>query len=558
MLLNLQVRDFALIDAISVDFAVGLTVLTGETGAGKSILVDAIALLLGDKGHAEDIRHGAEQAEISAEYGLSPEHPARQWLREQEIADEDICLLRRIIQRNGRSRAFINGRSVTNGQLKEFGETLVELLGQHAHQSLLQPERQLFLLDRFAGVETALSAVADRYRQWRQAAQRCAALQEQQGKQHEQEDWQRFLLTELEAADLQADEWENLRGEEQRLGAVEKLRENILAALARLDGEDTAAGRALAEAQRHVSAARVHDPRLADCDELLNSALIQTEEAITSLRAYATNLEADPERLESIAQRLQLLQDLQRKHHCDIAGLLTKLATLRQELLAREDLDATRSAAEHELAQARAAYRGDCAILSSARQQQQDALAQAVVAQIQQLGMPHAAIELRLDSHPETEKQWRDTGWDQVEIWITANPGHPAQPLAKVASGGELSRIGLALQVILAAPERIDTLIFDEVDVGIGGAVAERVGRLLRRLGARQQVLCVTHLAQVAAQGHQHLRVEKQVMNGQTLSAVRTLNRTERQQEIARMLGGIEISDAVTQAAAALLASTEL
>ncbi|MBU2766843.1 DNA repair protein RecN [Acidithiobacillus ferrivorans] len=558
MLLNLQVRDFALIDAISVDFAVGLTVLTGETGAGKSILVDAIALLLGDKGHAEDIRHGAEQAEINAEYGLSPEHPARQWLREQEIADEDICLLRRIIQRNGRSRAFINGRSVTNGQLKEFGETLVELLGQHAHQSLLQPERQLFLLDRFAGVETTLSAVADRYRQWRQAAQRCAELQEQQGKQHEQEDWQRFLLTELEAADLQADEWENLRGEEQRLGAVEKLRENILAAIARLDGEDTAAGRALAEAQRHVSAARAHDPRLADCDELLNSALIQTEEAITSLRAYATNLEADPERLESIAQRLQLLQDLQRKHHCDIAGLLTKLATLRQELLASEDLDAMRSAAEHELAQARAAYVGDCAILSNARQQQQDALAQAVVAQIQQLGMPHAAIELRLDSHPEAEKQWHDTGWDQVEIWITANPGHPAQPLAKVASGGELSRIGLALQVILAAPERIDTLIFDEVDVGIGGAVAERVGRLLRRLGARQQVLCVTHLAQVAAQGHQHLRVEKQVMNGQTLSAVRTLNRTERQQEIARMLGGIEISDAVTQAAAALLASTEL
>ncbi|MHB8266006.1 MAG: DNA repair protein RecN, partial [Acidithiobacillus ferrivorans] len=227
-------------------------------------------------------------------------------------------------------------------------------------------------------------------------------------------------------------------------------------------------------------------------------------------------------------------------------------------LLASENLDATRSAAEHELAQARAAYVGDCAILSNARQQQQDALAQAVVAQIQQLGMPHAAIELRLDSHPEAEKQWRDTGWDQVEIWITANPGHPAQPLAKVASGGELSRIGLALQVILAAPERIDTLIFDEVDVGIGGAVAERVGRLLRRLGARQQVLCVTHLAQVAAQGHQHLRVEKQVMNGQTLSAVRTLNRTERQQEIARMLGGIEISDAVTQAAAALLASTEL
>ena len=557
MLLNLQVRDFALIDTISIDFAAGLTVLTGETGAGKSILVDAIALLLGDKGHTEDIRHGAEQAEISAEYGLSPEHPARQWLREQEIEDEDICLLRRIIQRNGRSRAFINGRSVTNGQLKEFSETLVELLGQHAHQNLLQPERQLFLLDRFAGLETTLNTVADRHRQWRQAAQRYAALQEQQGKQHEQEDWQRFLLSELEAAGLQADEWENLRAEEQRLGAVEKLRDNVLAALTRLDGEDTAADRAIAEAQRHVSAARAHDPRLADCDELLNSALIQIEEAITSLRAYVTELEADPERLESIARRLQDLQDLQRKHHCDMAGLLAKLTSLRQELLGSENLAAARDTAEHELAKARTAYVEDCAILSNARQQQQDALAQAVVAQIQQLGMPHATIELRLYSHPEAEKQWRDTGWDQVEIWITANPGHPAQPLAKVASGGELSRIGLALQVILAAPERIDTLIFDEVDVGIGGAVAERVGRLLRRLGARQQVLCVTHLAQVAAQGHQHLRAEKQVINGQTLSEVRTLNGTERQQEIARMLGGIEISDAVTQAAAVLLASTQ-
>ncbi|MCL4526965.1 MAG: DNA repair protein RecN [Gammaproteobacteria bacterium] len=557
MLLNLQVRDFALIDAVSIDFAAGLTVLTGETGAGKSILVDAIALLLGDKGHAEDIRHGAEQAEINAEYGLGPEHPARRWLREQEIEDEDVCLLRRIIQRNGRSRAFINGRSVTNNQLREFSETLVELLGQHAHQSLLQPERQLFLLDRFAGLETTLNTVADRHRQWREAAQRCATLQEQQGRQHEQEDWQRFLLAELEAAGLQADEWENLRAEEQRLGAVEKLREDVLAALARLDGEDSAASRAIAEAQRHVHAARAHDSRLTDCDDLLNSAMIQTEEAITGLRAYATDLEADPERLESIAQRLQLLQDLQRKHHCDMAGLLAKRESLRRELLSSEDLDAARRAAERDLAQARAAYVEDCAALSDARRRQQDALAQAIIAQIQQLGMPHAAIELRLYSHPEAEKQWRDTGWDQVEIWITANPGHPAQPLARVASGGELSRIGLALQVILAAPERIDTLIFDEVDVGIGGAVAERVGRLLRRLGARQQVLCVTHLAQVAAQGHQHLRVEKQIVDGQTFSKVRALSDTDRRQEIARMLGGIEIHDAVTQAAAALLAGAE-
>ena len=557
MLLHLQVRDFALIDTVSVDFTAGLTVLTGETGAGKSILVDAIALLLGDKGHATDIRHGAEQAEISAEVALSPEHPARQWLRAQDIEADDVCLLRRTIQRNGRSRAFINGRGVTHGQLKDFGETLIELFGQHAHQNLLQPERQLYLLDRFAGLETALTAVADSHRQWRQSVQRYTVLQERQNRQHAQEDWQRFQLNELEVADLRIGEWEHLRSEEQRLGAVEKLRENVLAALAKLDGEDTAASRALAEAQRHVGIARAHDPRLGDCDELLDSARIQTEEAIASLRAYAEALEADPERLENIAQRLQLLQDLQRKHHCDMAGLLAKRESLRQELRGAEDLAAARSAAEHEMVAARAAYARHSEALSTARQQRRDALAQTIAAQIQQLGMPHATIEIRLSNHAGEEKHWRDTGWDRAEIWITANPGHPAQPLAKVASGGELSRIGLALQVILAAPERIDTLIFDEVDVGIGGAIAERVGRLLRRLGARQQVLCVTHLAQVAAQGHRHLRVEKQVIHGQTLSEIHVLDGTARQREIARMLGGIEVSEAATQAAAALLASTE-
>lgn len=557
MLLSLQVRDFALIDRISVDFNHGLTVLTGETGAGKSILVDAIALLLGDKGHAESIRHGAEQAEISAEYSLSPDHPARQWLREQEIDSDDTCLLRRVIQRNGRSRAFINGCSVTNTQLREFGENLIELLGQHEHQKLLQPDRQIALLDRFAALESLRTSVAEHYHSWRQAAQHCQTLQEQQGRQSEQEDWQRFLLQELDAAELQEDEWETLRAEEQRLGAVEKLREHLGTALQRLDGEEQSASRALAEAQRHVNTARLHDPQLSETEELLNTALIQTEEALANLGAYLTALEADPERLANIAQRLQQLQDLQRKHHCDMAGLIAKREALRQELQSSEDLDSARQAAEQRLNATRIAYKEQCQQLSHARRDQRENLAQAVVTQIQQLGMPHASVALHLDSHPDDEKHWRENGWDGVEIWITANPGHPAQPLAKVASGGELSRISLALQVILAAPERVDTLIFDEVDVGIGGAVAERVGRLLRRLGSRQQVLCVTHLAQVAAQGHQHLRVEKQVQDGQTLSAIRTLNPAERQQEIARMLGGIEISAAVSEAAAALLTGVD-
>ncbi|WP_215843779.1 DNA repair protein RecN [Acidithiobacillus montserratensis] len=558
MLLSLQVRNFALIDSVSIDLEPGLTVLTGETGAGKSLLVDAIALLLGDKGHADSIRHGAEQAEISAEYALDPEHEARHWLREQDMdSAEGICVLRRVIQRNGRSRAFINGSSVTLTQLRELGEHLIELLGQHEHQKLLHPDRQLALLDRFAGSTEILDQVADSHQQWRQQARRCEDLRTQQTHQNEQADWQRFQLQELEAAALQEEEWDSLRSEEQRLGAVEKLREHVQAALDRLEGEACPASRALAEAQRHLSVASQHDQYLQENAELLNGALIQTEESIASLHAYLADLEADPERLENIARRLQQLQDLQRKYHCDLAGLIDKRNTLRQELQGSEDLESQLRSAKEALLQAKTAYIAHSRALSSARQAQQQALAAAVAGQIRQLGMPHAEVELRLQSHPEDEKIWRSHGWDQAEIWITANPGHPPQPLAKVASGGELSRISLALQVILAAPERMDTLIFDEVDVGIGGAVAERVGRLLRRLGTRQQVLCVTHLAQVAAQGHQHLHIEKQIIDGQTLSNIQRLPESQRQLEIARMLGGIDLNAAVREAAATLLANVD-
>ncbi|MDD5280067.1 DNA repair protein RecN [Acidithiobacillus sp.] len=558
MLLSLQVRNFALIDSVSIDFDAGLTVLTGETGAGKSILVDAIALLLGDKGHADSIRHGAEQAEISAEYALASEHAARQWLRDQDMnADEPVCVLRRVLQRNGRSRAFINGCNVTLTQLREFGEYLIELLGQHEHQKLLHADRQLALLDRFAGLETRLGQVAEAHRLWREQTLHCQQLRAEQTRQNEQADWQRFQLQELEAAQLQEEEWESLRSEEQRLGAVEKLREHLQAALEALEGEAHPANRALAEAQRHLGVASQHDARLQENEALLNAALIQVEESISNVHSYLADLEADPERLEEIARRLQQLQDLQRKYHYDLPGLIAKRDTLRQELQGTENLESTLLAAEQALLKAKTTYVQHSHALTTARQARQQALADAVAEQIRQLGMPHAQVELRISSHPEEEKFWRDSGWDQAEIWITANPGHPAQALAKVASGGELSRISLALQVILAAPERIDTLIFDEVDVGIGGAVAERVGRLLRRLGAQQQVLCVTHLAQVAAQGHHHLHIEKQVQDGQTLSAINPLQAAQRQQEIARMLGGIDLNTAVYEAAATLLANVD-
>ena len=554
MLLSLHIRDFTLIDQLSVEFGHGLTVLTGETGAGKSILVDAIALLLGDKGSTDLIRHGAEQADLSAELLLPDDHPARAWLAEHELDADDACLLRRILQRNGRSRAFINGQVVTTALLRELGELLVDILGQHAHQSLLRPERQLFLLDRFAQLARPRQEIAQAYQAWRSSVQHWDALQAAKTRRGEEEDWLRFQLTELEDADLQRGEWESLRQEQTLLGAVEQLQQHVNTALEALYDADGAVVAQLAGAQRELAGASQRDQRLAPAAELVSSALIQVEEAAAALRHYADSVQADPLRLEAIANRLVLLQGLQRKHHCDADALLERRDTLRAELALLSDAGAELDAAATAVQARAAAYRRQAEALSAARQACSAALAEAIAAQVRQLGMAHAQVELRLESMPAEGGHWRETGWDSAEIWIAANPGHPPQPLAKVASGGELSRIGLALQVILSSPERIDTLIFDEVDVGIGGAVAETVGRLLRQLGGRQQVLCVTHLPQVAAQGHQHLQVEKEVRGDATYSSVHPLTGAERLTEIARMLGGVTITDQVKNAAAEMLA----
>ncbi|MHB0887737.1 DNA repair protein RecN [Acidithiobacillus sp.] len=554
MLLSLHIRDFTLIDQLSIEFGHGLTVLTGETGAGKSILVDAIALLLGDKGSADLIRHGAEQADLSAELLLTEGHPARAWLAEHELDADENCLLRRILQRNGRSRAFINGQVVTTALLRELGEFLVDILGQHAHQSLLRPERQLFLLDRFARLARPREESARAYQAWRSSVHHRDALEAAKTRRGEEEDWLRFQLDELEDADLQRGEWESLRQEQALLGAVEQLQQHVNGALEALYESDGAVVAQLAGAQRELASARQRDQRLAASEELVNSALIQVEEAAAALRHYVDSLQADPLRLETIANRLVLLQGLQRKHHCDADALLDRRDTLRAELALLGEAGAELDAAAAAVQARAAAYRRQAEALSAARQAHSAALAEAIAAQVRQLGMAHAQVELRLESAPAEEGHWRETGWDSAEIWIAANPGHPPQPLAKVASGGELSRIGLALQVILSSPERIDTLIFDEVDVGIGGAVAETVGRLLRQLGSRQQVLCVTHLPQVAAQGHHHLQVEKEVRGDATYSRVRPLSTAERLAEIARMLGGVTITDQVRNAAAEMLA----
>jgi len=553
MLSRLEIRNFALIESLDLELHPGMTVLTGETGAGKSIVVDAIAQILGDKANADLVRFGAEQAEIAASFRLSEAAPAWQWLRDQGLEDDgEDCIVRRLVPRHGRSRAFINGRQVTGNQLRELGEYLVELLGQNAQQGLLRPERQRALLDRFAHLEQDLDELARRHRAWRVAREALDRYRSERERSGAEREWRRFVLAELERAGLREGEWETLSSEARRLGAVEQLREAVAAALAALEDEGGALG-LLGAAQRALVSACQKDAELSDSAALIDSAEIQVQEACHFLRGYHENLEADPERLEQIGHRLQVLQDLQRKHQRDMAGLLALLRELRAQLGDGEEDEERLRRLQDEARQSEASYREQAHRVSAARSAAAAQLAAAIAAEIQGLGMPHARVEVHVESRPEDSSHWQSQGWDRVEIHLSANPGHPLQALAKVASGGELARISLALQVILADPEQVDTLIFDEVDVGVGGAVAERIGRLLRRLGKAQQVLCVTHLPQVAAQAHHQLLVEKSVLDGETHSRIRVLDAQGRRDELARMLGGIELDDSIHIAAQRLL-----
>ncbi|WP_348550257.1 DNA repair protein RecN [Acidithiobacillus sp.] len=548
MLLDLQIRDFALIRQLDIAFHEGLTVLTGETGAGKSILIDAISLLMGDKGTPQMVRHGAEQAEIIGIFAGTVQ--TEQWLNKQGFETEEQIIVRRLLPLQGRSRLFLNGRAISSQQARELGTLLLDILGQHAHLQLLKPERQLALLDHFANSEEQLAVVGQHWRAWREARQDWEQRRSAQADQAAQREWREFLHQELQRVALRPGEWEELQEEERRLAAVEQIRAGVDTALVALDEEGGALLR-LGEAQRGVGQAAQKDPQLTNSMELLQAAEIQMSEAIEELRNYLHHLEAEPERLAQVARRLQELQDLQRKHRTDMDGLLALQAQLAAEFGSDRGAGDPLAAAAELLRHCLAQYQQQAEILSRARQDAAPRLAAAVQEQVRALGMQHAIVELRLRTQAE-ERHWSSSGWDHLEIWISLNPGHPAQPLTMVASGGELARISLALQVLLKLDE-VETLIFDEVDVGVGGAVAERIGKLLRQLGKTHQVLCVTHLPQVAAQGHQHLHVEKIVRDGQTESQLRLLPPDERTNEIARMLGGSEIDARLRSAARKLL-----
>jgi len=539
MLSQLFVRDLVIVDRLELELSGGMTALTGETGAGKSILIDALGLALGDKADPNLIRGGCEQAEVVATFDLARCPAARAWLAAQALDDGEECLVRRLLQR-GRSRAYINARPVTGAQLQALGELLVDIHGQHAHQSLLRPASQRELLDGYAGHGELAAEVASRFRTYRTLDERLRRLTAEGDERATRRDLLRFQVEELCALGLDAEAIAELEREHKRLSNLGELQATTGGLITRLyDGEPSLHGE-LSRCLSELDALLAFDGRLGAIHELLDAAGIQVDEAVSALRHYLDGLDVDPGQMAQVEGRLSQVHDLARKYRVVPTELPEKLARLAAELAELEHDDRRLEGLARDCEAARLAFLNCAQTLSAQRIEAAERLSATVTQAMQGLAM--AGGRFAVEVIPGDAQSAGAFGLDRVELLVSANPGQPLAPLAKVASGGELSRISLGIQVATAQTGSIPTLVFDEVDVGIGGGVAEIVGRLLRTLGEARQVLCVTHLPQVAAQAHHHLQVRKYTRAGETYTAIAALASDERVGEIARMLGGREIT----------------
>ena len=538
MLRLLSIRNFVVVDALDVEFERGLTVLTGETGAGKSILLDALSLLLGDRFELRQLRPGADRAELAAAFDATDVPGVRAWLAEQDLAgDGDDVLLRRTLDAQGKSRAWINGRPATLAHLKDLGERLVDLHGQHAHQSLAQPVAQRNLVDAFGGFTALAREAAESFRAWRTAVDSCAAAaQAAQATSTERE----FLDTrrrELAALAITESEWAELSAAQSRLANAADLIDAATQGGETLSEGDAALTVQLAQLTQRLKAAAAHDPALAEIVALLEPAAVELEEAARALRDYLRRLDLDPKELQRVEMRLTAIHDLARRHRVRPEALPALLAETEARLNAlAESADAELLA--RRAAEAGAAYRVLAEQLSSKRRFAATELAHRVTAAMQSLSMAGGRLEIALDPLPSPASY----GLDDVEFRVATHPKQPLAPLSRVASGGELSRIALAIQVVASEVGQVPTLVFDEVDSGIGGAVAATVGELLQKLGSDRQVLCVTHLPQVAACADAHFRVTKTGAGDGVRSELAQLSAAERVEELARMLGGATIT----------------
>lgn len=553
MLTNLQVRDFAIVDQIDVAFEAGMTVLTGETGAGKSILVDALGLVLGERGSAQLVRDGAKRAEFTAEFDVSSVAAAQAWLEEQALDVDDDCLLRRVISADGRSRAFINGNSVPLSQLKSLGELLLDIHGQHFHQSLGHRFIQRDLLDHFGGLLEKRAATENSFAVWKATADRLRQLTDAESDRASRLDLLSFQLQEVDGLALADEEVAELHAERQKLQNCGRLADGIGGALQSLFENDTANANSLvADAIKAIDPLLDYDTTLEPVLEMLNSASVQVSEAAESLRRYSDTIDMDPRRRDWVEERLDTIQTVSRKHRVaanELPAMAEKLRHEHDELSRAEERGRE---LEQQTEAAKTEFLKLAKKLSSERRKVAAKFASAVTDAMKGLGMPGGVFEVSITGLDDTSA--RAWGIDEIDFLISANPGQAPQPLAKIASGGELSRMSLAIQVIASDGSAIPTMVFDEVDSGVGGGVAEMVGRRLQELGASRQVLCVTHLPQVASLSDRHYRVSKVTDGTSTRTRLHVLNKDERVQELARMLGGVEITQKTLAHAAEMLA----
>jgi DNA repair protein RecN (Recombination protein N) len=540
MLTHLQIRDFAIIDLVDLEVRAGLTVLTGETGAGKSIIVDALALLAGGKGGSEVVRTGAERAELSATFDISASAAAlREILAEQSVEAGDELTVRRVIAADGRSRGYLNGVSVPLQLLRDVGGLIVDIHGQHEFQSLTRSAAQRELLDEFGKNLELAGRVREAHRNWLGLVNRTVELEGKARDRDSRIEMLRYQVGELKALDLKEGEVAQLTEERTRHSNRGRLAEAAQAAVGLLYDSDQ--GNAHATASRALAGIKTLssvDPRLAKVIPLVDEATIQIREAARELSRYLETLDIDPARQEEVERRLAAIEELSRKHRVQSAELVGRATTLEKELAELDSADNDLNALKKQLAEALDAYRKLATQLSTGRQTAARSLSKDITARMQTLGMAGGRFLIDIS---QANGEPAAHGFDTVEFRVTANPGQPLRPLAKVASGGELARLSLAVQVACSAKDA-RCMVFDEVDSGVGGAVAEIVGRELKALGFSGQVLCVTHLPQVASQGHHHLRVAKLTDGKTTRTTISELTMDERAEELARMLGGMEVT----------------
>jgi DNA repair protein RecN (Recombination protein N) len=541
MLTHLTIQNFALVEQLDLELQPGMTAITGETGAGKSIMLDALGLTLGDRADLDVIRNGAERADISASFSLAKGNPALSWLQEHDFPHEDDCILRRVLTRDGRSRAYINGQSTSLAELKALGELLIDIHSQHEHQSLLKVASHQHLLDAFGSLQTLAQQVQIAALAARQLGSELTALQNRSAADTAQIELLGYQVQELHELSLEANELASLEQEHQQLSHADATLASLQEVIGLCtDNDDFNLEQALRRATGVLENLPFQNAALQEALTMLQAALIQVEEAGSTLQKASARIEANPERLEEVDQRLGVIHRLARKHKVPPAELFAFATNLSAQLQGLSGSDTQIAVKQQQLQTLLSDYQRHAKELSSKREKAAKQLEKAVNTQLSKLGMSAAKLSIALNSDDKREPS--PHGFDTIEFLVSTNPGQSPKPLIKIASGGELSRISLAIQVVTAQTSAIPTLVFDEVDVGIGGSTAKAVGELLRQLGERGQVLCVTHQAQVAAQAHQHLLVSKISSKTSTSTSLLALAQEQRVKEIARMLSGDDTS----------------